>query len=174
MKILQELSHKHDPTRLVTVGCNFIEGANSSGFAELMDIVGYNGGGGSCFQYEEDKAKYPDRLLYASEVPHTLQTRGEYRTNVKFRIKKYQPANMTDEEVFPETRVWYESSYDNAGVRITARDSWRLTKTLPYLMGEFRWTSFDYIGESGVWPRVIGNFGIIDTVTSTGFLICSR
>jgi hypothetical protein len=29
-------------------------------------------------------------------------------------------------------------------------------------MGEFRWTGFDYIGESGGWPRVLGNFGIID------------
>jgi hypothetical protein len=31
------------------------------------------------------------------------------------------------------TDGYYESSYDNAGVRISARDSWRLTKTLPFL-----------------------------------------
>ena len=47
-------------------------------------------------------------------------------------------------------------------MRINARDSWHLTKTLPYVLGEFRWTGFDYIGESGGWPRVLGNFGIID------------
>ncbi|MFK7911662.1 MAG: glycoside hydrolase family 2 TIM barrel-domain containing protein, partial [Akkermansiaceae bacterium] len=162
VKILQDLCHKHDPTRLVTVGCNFTIGANKTGFLDILDVVGYNGGGNSCYEYENDKKKYPNRLMYASEVPHTLHTRGEYRTNGKFRIKKYQPAPLVEKEVFPETSPWYESSYDNAGVRITARDSWRLTKNLPYFFGEFRWTGFDYIGESGGWPRVIGNFGIID------------
>ncbi|MBT8037750.1 MAG: DUF4982 domain-containing protein [Verrucomicrobiae bacterium] len=162
IKQLREISHKLDPSRLVTVGCNFMAGANKTGFPEFMDIVGYNGGGESCYQYEADHIAYPERRIYASEVPHTLQTRGEYRTNGKFRIKKYQPAPLTQMEVFPETSPWYESSYDNAGVRITARDSWRLTKTLPFVAGEFRWTGFDYIGESGGWPRVIGNFGIID------------
>jgi beta-galactosidase len=162
LKQLQDLSHKLDPTRPVTVGCNFIAGANESGFANILDVVGYNGGGGSCFQYEADHERYPEREFYASEVPHSLQTRGEYRTHSRYREPKHQPPHMTDEEVFPETEVWYESSYDNAGVRISARDSWRLTKTLPFVAGEFRWTGFDYLGESGGWPRVIGNFGIID------------
>jgi beta-galactosidase len=162
LKRLQDLSHKLDPTRPVTVGTNFMAGANESGFAELMDVVGYNGGGGSCFQYEADHARYPGRKLYASEVPHSLQTRGEYRTRSRYREPKHQPPDLTEEEVFPETDAWYESSYDNAGVRICARDSWRLTSTLPFFAGEFRWTGFDYIGESGGWPRVLGNFGIID------------
>lgn len=162
LKWLQDLCHSLDPTRPVTVGCNFIAGANESGFAELMDLVGYNGGGGSCFQYEEDHVRYPKRFIYASEVPHSLQTRGEYRTHSRYREPKHQPDDLTEEEVFPETHSRYESSYDNAGVRISSRDSWRLTKSLPYVAGEFRWTGFDYIGESGGWPRVIGNFGIID------------
>ncbi len=162
LKQLQALSHKLDPTREVTVGTNFMAGANESGFAEIMDLVGYNGGGGSCFQYEADHLRYPERRIYASEVPHSLQTRGEYRTHAKFREEDREPADLTEKEVFPETDAWYESSYDNAAVRITSRDSWRLTKTLPFVAGEFRWTGFDYIGESGGWPRVLGNFGIID------------
>lgn len=162
LKWLRDLCHQHDPTRLMTVGCNFIQGANESGFTEFMDVVGYNGGGGSCFQYEADKAKYPDRLMYASEVPHSLHTRGEYRTHSRYREPKHQPPHLTAEEVFPETDGWYESSYDNAGVRISARDSWRLTRDLEFFAGEFRWTGFDYLGESGGWPRVLGNFGIID------------
>lgn len=74
---MRELCHKLDPTRPVTAGCNQISGANESGFAEELDVVGYNGGGGSCFQYEEDHLRYPKRFIYASEVPHSLQTRGE-------------------------------------------------------------------------------------------------
>jgi len=162
LKHLRDLCHKLDPTRPVTVGCNFIAGANESGFAELLDVVGYNGGGGSCFQYEADHLAYPKRVIYASEVPHSLQTRGEYRTLSRYREPKRQPPNLTEKEVFPETSGWYESSYDNAGVRISSQDSWRLTKTMPFVAGEFRWTGYDYLGESGGWPRVIGNFGIID------------
>jgi beta-galactosidase len=162
LKMLRELAHKFDPSRPMTVGCNFIAGANESGFANGMDLVGYNGGGGSCFQYEADHQRFPERFIYASEVPHSLQTRGEYRTLSRFREPERQPPHLTDAEVFPETHPSYESSYDNAGVRISSRDSWRLTKTLPFVGGEFRWTGFDYLGESGGWPRVIGNFGIID------------
>ncbi|MDQ8188760.1 glycoside hydrolase family 2 TIM barrel-domain containing protein [Roseibacillus persicicus] len=159
---MRDLCHKLDPSRPVTAGCNFIAGANESGFAELLDIVGYNGGGGSCFQYEQDKLQFPERKMYASEVPHSLQTRGEYRTLSRYREPKHQPADLTAEEVFPETHNKYESSYDNAGVRISSRDSWRLTRDFEFMAGEFRWTGFDYIGESGGWPRVLGNFGIID------------
>lgn len=162
LKKLRDVCHKIDPTRPVTVGCNQISGVNESGFADLLETVGYNGGGGSCFQYREDHELYPDRFIYASEVPHTFQTRGEYRALSCYREQKHQPPNLTAEEVFPETHPRYDSSYDNAGVRISARDSWRLTKDLPYVAGEFRWTGFDYLGESGGWPRVIGNFGIID------------
>jgi beta-galactosidase len=162
VQILVDIVHKFEPTRPVTAGINHIHTANETGFLQHLDIVGYNGGGGSCFLYEEDHERFPDRIIYASEVPHSLQTRGEYRTHTNYREKTHMPPNLTEEEVFPETDAWYESSYDNASVRINARDSWHLTKTLPYVLGEFRWTGFDYIGESGGWPRVLGNFGIID------------
>ena len=162
VQIVAGLVRKTDPTRPVTAGINHIHTANETGFLDYLDIVGYNGGGGSCFLYEEDHERFPQRTIYASEVPHSLQTRGEYRTNTNYRERKHAIPNLTEEETFPGTDAWYESSYDNAGVRINARDSWHLTKTLPYVLGEFRWTGFDYIGESGGWPRVLGNFGIID------------
>lgn len=95
-------------------------------------------------------------------MPHSFQTRGEYRTHPHFNEKAHQIPKLTENEVFPETNPFYESCYDNAAVRISSRDSWRFTKTLPFFVGEFRWTGFDYLGESGGWPRVLGNFGIID------------
>lgn len=162
LKKLRDICHALDPTRPMTVGCNFIAGANESGFTEFMDVVGYNGGGGSCFQYEQDHKQFPDRKIYASEVPHSFQTRGEYRTRSVYREPEHQPPHLTEEEVFPETSGYYASSYDNAGVRISAIDSWRLTSSFPFVAGEFRWTGFDYLGESGGWPRVLRNFGIID------------
>jgi beta-galactosidase len=100
--------------------------------------------------------------MYLSEVPHSLQTRGEYRTDPRYYRPGFDHAKLTEKEAFPETDAYYESSYDNCGVQIDAQRSWRMTKTHPYIMGEFRWTGFDYIGESGGWPRVLGNYGIID------------
>jgi len=162
VKILRDICHKTDPTRPVTVGCNHIKSANESGFTEQLDIVGYNEGVESVFEIEGDRVRYPKRKMYLSEVPHSLQTRGEYRTIPRYFRPGFEHPKLTEKEVFPETDAYYESSYDNSGVQIDARRSWRMTKTQPYIMGEFRWTGFDYIGESGGWPRVLGNFGIID------------
>jgi beta-galactosidase len=162
VKTLGDLCHKIDPTRPFTVGCNHMKSANATGFADRLDIVGYNEGVESVFELEGDHARDPDRKMYFSEVPHSLQTRGEYRTFPHYSRKGFDHPKLTEKEVFPETDAYYESSYDNAGVQIDAERSWRMTHTLPYLMGEFRWTGFDYIGESGGWPRVLGNFGIID------------
>jgi beta-galactosidase len=162
VKVLRDLCHKIDPTRPVTVGCNHIKSANESGFTEQLDIVGYNEGVESVFEIEGDRARYPDRKMYLSEVPHSLQTRGEYRTHPRYYRPGFDHPKLTEKEVFPETDAYYESSYDNSGVQIDARRSWRMTKSQPSIMGEFRWTGFDYVGESGGWPRVLGNYGIID------------
>jgi beta-galactosidase len=162
VRILGEICHRTDPTRPFTVGCNHIKSANETGFTDLLDIVGYNEGVDSLFELEGDRIRYPERMMYLSEVPHSLQTRGEYRTHPRYYRPGFDHPKLTENEVFPETDAYYESSYDNAGVQIDARGSWRLTHSHPHIMGEFRWTGFDYIGESGGWPRVLGNFGIID------------
>ncbi|MEM9987651.1 MAG: DUF4982 domain-containing protein, partial [Bacteroidota bacterium] len=126
---------------------------------------GYNGGGGSVF-YEKDKAVYPDRKFIATEIPHSFQTRGYYQTKTEMRSPKQgiRVPDLTEEEVFPEfSSKFYSSSYDNSSVRISARDSWRRTDSLAYVAGEFRWTGFDYLGESiKGWPARFFNFGIID------------
>jgi beta-galactosidase len=112
--------------------------------------------------------------MIATEVPHTLQTRGVYRTTtfVRVRDKDKNPhprdvgltvPNLAGAEVFDEFNERYCSSYDNCYVRISARDSWRLTRDTPFLAGEFRWSGFDYLGESPGWPAHLWNFGIIDT-----------
>jgi beta-galactosidase len=142
--------------------------ANDSGFASTLDVTGYNGGGGSAFMYEKDHETYPDRILLATEVPHSFQTRGVYRSLSWQRDKNplggiMKVPNLTEEEVFTDVPNYYSSSYDNAMVRICARDSWRRTRDFPYMCGEFRWTGFDYLGESLMgWPARFWNFGIID------------
>jgi beta-galactosidase len=58
--------------------------------------------------------------------------------------------------------LYYQSSYDNAVVRAEARKTWQRVRDLKYLIGQFRWGSFDYLGETNNWPSRCANFGIID------------
>ena len=169
MAALRDVCHREDPTRPMTCGCCAIRKTNAAGYGPLMDVVGYNGGGGSCFDYEKDHAAYPDRVIFASEVPHTLQTRGVYRTRTWYRdlarnpdVERLDVPHLTEEELFTDFDEHYQSSYDNAMVRISSIDSWRLTSSLSFLCGEFRWSGFDYLGECYGWPAKSWNFGVID------------
>ena len=168
LKELMKVVREHDDTRPITCGITHMHLANATGFASALDVTGYNGGGGSAFMYEKDRETYPDRKFVATEVPHTFQTRGEYQSQSWYRgltplggIMKVP--DLADKEVFGEISKYYSSSYDNSMVRISARDSWRRTRDFPYMAGEFRWTGFDYLGESMFgWPAKLWNFGIID------------
>ncbi len=163
MAIVREL----DDTRRITAGVLGTSEVSESNRA-ILDVAGYNDGGGGCFIYEFDHQKRENQLLIATESPHTVQTRGYYRTQTWWRDKgqpRKEIENLTEQEIFFDQNIHYNSSYDNSGVRLCARDSWELVETLPYLCGEFRWTGFDYIGEANpmAWPTKTHDFGIIDT-----------
>lgn len=183
---LVELFHSLDPDRPVTQGgTDPTRGMNVSydkNF-QYLDVIGFNGNGEEVGEFERFKEKFPERCAIATEVPHSYQTRGVYRTKTQWRRRDF-PApwekkgsirwdefekrifpipDLSEEECFPEesANVYYQSSYDNASVRISARHSWQRTCSFPWLMGEFRWGSFDYLGEAE-WPQRCGNFGVID------------
>lgn len=161
---LVDFVHLTDPTRPVTCGIQSV-GPIFEANRALLDIAGYNDGGGACFTYESDHALHPDRVMVATEAPHTFQTRGFYRTQTWWRDKnqpRIEIPNLTEEELFFDGSLMYNSSYDNSGVRSSARHSWGFVLKYPYLTGEFRWTGFDYLGESFGWPARSANFGVID------------
>ena len=168
LKKLMKVARDLDPTRPVTAGITHMHLANESGFASELDVTGYNGGGGSAFMYEKDHETYPERKMIATEVPHSFQTRGIYRTKSWYRGQNplggiMKVPDYTENELFPDVPKYYSSSYDNAMVRIGARDSWRRTRDFDFMAGEFRWTGFDYLGETMFgWPAKFWNFGIID------------
>lgn len=166
-KELMEIVRSVDQSRLITCGVNDVTEVSDSNRA-VLDVAGYNDGGGACFLYDYDHEKRPDQLMIATEAPHTLQTRGFYRTLTWWRDKnqpRMEIPNLTEEEVFTDQKLYYSSSYDNCGVRTCTRDSWEIAETRPFLCGEFRWSGFDYLGEVfvGEFPMRMGNFGIIDT-----------
>ncbi|TKG91887.1 DUF4982 domain-containing protein [Puteibacter caeruleilacunae] len=163
--------HELDDTRLVTSG--------HSG-SEAMDVFGVNGHSEMMHFFEKER---PNKPFVATEAPHTWQTRGYYRTKTWFRDgypnKRQSPfplPDLTEKEVFsyewaPESewsnkKQHFNSSYDNAMVRISARKCWELARDLPWYSGQFRWTGFDYYGEAGYvhggWPFRLFMGGTID------------
>ena len=152
--------HSLDQTRPTTGGTVFYG----------VDVSGFNAPGGIPGVLEKFHKKNPKQPVVLTEVPHTLQTRGFYRVPTWWRDRGNKNINQIppygDKQIFFDGYWRYSSSYDNCGVRISARTSWKRTKSTPWICGEFRWTGFDYIGEAsfsgGKWPARIWNFGIID------------
>ena len=204
---LVEFFHQFDPTRPVTQGGHDpTRGMTGSSERTELDLYGANGDGEERGMLERYHRIFPDVGVIGTELPHTYQTRGVYRTTTHWRRRDF-PApwerrsgnagslgdladrlfpipNLAEEEVFPEEvattyfhqwqeqqievahgfepTLYYQSSYDNASVRSSARTAWQRTRDLPYMMGQFRWTGFDYLGETNYWPSRFANFGIID------------
>jgi beta-galactosidase len=155
--MIQDFVHRHEPTRPVTCG---------RGEEGIFDVQGYNGHGGEPGVLEKAHEQHPERKIILTEEPHTYQTRGFYRTQTWWRDKnrpRLEIPNLTEEEIFFDGAIQYNSSYDNSGVRRSIRDTWRRTRDLPFIGGEFRWTGFDYLGESNSgWPARMGNKGVLD------------
>ena len=141
-----------DPTRLFTSG---------AGNPEDMDIEGVNGGSETQSFIENKTVKKP---FISTEAPHTWQTRGYYRTQTWWRDNElpgtYELPNLTKKEIFfyegLNPKDWknrkqrFNSSYDNATVRVSARKYWEVMRDTPWHSGHFRWTGFDYYGEAGL------------------------
>lgn len=152
--------HELDNTRPVTSG--------HSG-SEYMDVLGVNGHSEKMGWFDEMPN---DRVFIGTENTHTWQVRGYYRTKTWFRDgypnerqKPYLCPDLTEKEVF--TYDWADastkrngnqdlrSSYDNAMVRVTSRLNIAQLRDIPNYAGSFRWTGYDYIGETkyqGGWP----------------------
>lgn len=150
--------HSLDSTRLTTGGM----------MTQGVGVSGWNGPGEYPDILEAFHKQHPDLPIILTEEPHTLQTRGFYRVRTWWRDWKpgtsFEPYGTS--EIFFDGDQWYNSSYDNATPRVTARWNWLRTANTPFIAGEFRWSGYDYLGEAnfkgGHFPARAGNFGIID------------
>ena len=169
---LVECCHINDNTRYVTSG---------RAETDYMDIMGINGDSEEKGFFENFKVG--NKPFIATEAPHTWQVRGFYRTKTWYRDgypnKKRDPfyiADLTDNEIFgydwtsPDkknnTHQNFNSSYDNATVRISVRQNLEILRDSSWYAGHFRWTGFDYMGETryvhGGWPFRAFMGGVID------------
>jgi beta-galactosidase len=99
-----------DKTRPVTAGLASALMSNETGYAEALDVVGYNY---QEFRYAPDHLKYPKRILYGSENGMAL-------------------------------------------------DAWNAVADNDYVIGQFLWTGFEYLGEAGEFPSRHSTAGVID------------
>ncbi|MGG7079663.1 Ig-like domain-containing protein, partial [Clostridium sardiniense] len=152
---LQKWVKEIDTTRPTTMGeIAFMngEGAHEK-VADIVDVVGFNY---SEHQYDKFRNKYEDWVMYGSETSSAVRSRGVYAHPEKIGIGD----NHQDLQ---------QSSYDNdrVGWGRTAEDAWKMNRDREYILGEYIWTGFDYIGEPtpyyNKFPSKSSYFGAIDT-----------
>ena len=163
---LQGLCHALDPTRPVTQGMDRAEDALKSGFAQVMDVPGFNY---RVHKYENNIRQLPQGFLLGSETASTVSSRGVY----KF------PVVPTDNSQFASYSPNYDptalqkadgqcSSYDVEWCSWSnlPDDDWRCQDDYAWVIGEFVWTGYDYLGEptpyDEYWPSRSSYFGIMD------------
>ena len=149
---LQGLCHSLDPTRPVTQGMDRAEAALKSGFAQAMEVPGFNY---RVHKYENNIKQLPQGFLLGSETASTVSSRGVY----------YFPVKPTDKGVHADGQC---SSYDVEWCSWSnlPDDDWRCQDDYPWVIGEFVWTGYDYLGEptpyDEYWPSRSSYFGICD------------
>jgi len=152
-KFLQDICHREDPTRLVTCGMDQVWTTIRNGFGAALDVPGLNY---RTFMYLEAYEKLPHGFILGSETASTVSSRGVY----------HFPAEKTFSEVSEDKQ---SSSYDEDACywsNIPDID-FALNDDYPWVIGQFVWTGFDYLGEpspydTDAWPSHSSYFGIID------------
>ena len=163
---LQNLCHKLDPTRPVTQGMDRIDNALSTGFAQVMDIPGLNY---RLHRYSSAIKLLPQGFLLGSETASTVSSRGVYKFPVKTDdnsrysswAKGYDPKAIKNAD---GQCSGYDVEY--CAWSNLPDDDWVWQEDYPWVIGEFVWTGYDYLGEPSpydeYWPSRSSYFGICD------------
>lgn len=151
-KRLQDICHRLDPSRPVTQGMDRVESALKSGFAQVMDVPGFNY---RVHKYDKSINQLPVGFLLGSETASTVSSRGVY----KFPVKVSNRATYPDGQC-----TGYDTEYCSWS-NLPEADFY-MQDERPWLIGQFVWTGFDYLGEptpyDGYWPSRSSYFGICD------------
>lgn len=151
-RFLQDICHREDPTRPVTQGMDNPHAVINNNFAAVMEVAGFNY---RPHMYPENYSKLPQQIILGSETASTVSSRGVY----KFPVERVAMKTYDDHQ---------SSSYDveHCSWSNLPEDDFIQHEDLPYCIGEFVWTGFDYLGEPTPyytnWPSHSSLFGIVD------------
>ena len=150
---LQGICHQEDPTRPVTCGMDQYNSVVLNGFAEQLDIVGFN--------YKVDRyipayQLLPQRLILGSETASTVSSRGVYHFPAKLGAAVMHENHQSSS--YDTEFCWWSNIPDN---------DFAADEDYPWCIGQFVWTGFDYLGEpspydTDAWPNHSSVFGIVD------------
>ena len=150
---LQDICHREDPTRPVTCGMDQYNSVVLNGFAELLDIAGFN--------YKVDRyipayQILPQRLILGSETASTVSSRGVYHFPAQLGAAIMHDDHQSSS--YDTEFCWWSNIPDN---------DFAADEDYPWCIGQFVWTGFDYLGEpspydTNAWPNHSSVFGIVD------------
>ncbi len=152
LRHLQEQVRKFDTTRPITNGMDRIEAAIKTGFANVADVPGMNY---RTHLYQKAYNGLGQGYVLGSETASTVSSRGVY----KFPVERFDGKAYDDGQC---------SSYDTEACWWSniPEDDWLLQDGQKWVIGEFVWTGFDYLGEptpfDEYWPSRSSYFGIFD------------
>ena len=150
---LQAICHQEDPTRPVTCGMDQVKDVIYNGFAEQLDIPGFNYRTG---RYLEAHEQLKNKLILGSETSSTVSSRNTYFFPVTIAPDVYHDGQQCS---------GYDVEYC-AWSGLPDQD-FQLQDDYPWTIGQFVWTGYDYLGEpspydTDAWPSHSSYFGIID------------
>ena len=152
MLAMQDMAHALDPSRPCTAGLDRWDDVIESGFADGIDIVGLNY---RTTRYQTAYNRLHQKFVLGSETASTISSRGVY----KF------PVVRVNDKTYPDGQC---CSYDLEACRWSniPEDDWVLQDDNDWVIGEFVWTGFDYLGEPTPYDDRVNArssyFGIFD------------
>ena len=152
MHAMQDMAHALDPSRPCTAGLDRWDDVIESGFADGIDIVGLNY---RTTRYQTAYDRLHQKFVLGSETASTISSRGVY----KF------PVVRANDKTYPDGQC---CSYDLEACRWSniPEDDWVLQDDNDWVIGEFVWTGFDYLGEPTPYDDRVNArssyFGIFD------------
>ena len=165
---LADMVRELDASRPITAGCNEPDPGNHLFRSGALDIIGFNYHDA---WFKDVPRNFPGKPFLVSESVSALQTRGYYRMPSD---SMYIWPERWDKPFEADTMAC--SAYDNCHVPwgSTHEGTLRLVEENPFIMGQFIWTGFDYIGEPTPfgWPARSSFFGIVDLAGM--YIICIR
>jgi beta-galactosidase len=186
-KLIAAKTRELDPTRLVTIGINL-----------QLNQMNYQGRGHYKERGESGKAEQGKQTkdMTTSAYVNTVMNVMKPISGILLRKKSVDLATreafgyvdvagynygtgryLLDGRLHPERVIVGSETYPPDIDR-----NWQLVQQLPYLIGDFQWTGWDYLGEAGVgmwqygkkkgplykdYPCILANVGVIDI---TGYL----
>ncbi len=160
-QMLNKVCKATDPTRPSSAGFNSYPNAYDNNVAQQVDISGMNY---KPVKYAEVRNNYPQLPLFGSETSSCTSSRGVYHLPIE-KYQTHESKQVTSYDLIgppwaypPDVEFYFQDQN-------------------PFVMGEFIWTGFDYLGEptpyggkdnstnghwNSDWPSRSSYFGAVD------------